>query len=138
MTLTGRVFVCLLAMVVPALAATMNPAAQIATEAKTAAATASEMEAWLKNKNNKDFAALEAKMEQLRKSTGEIHTLASGLNSTSPNIDRVKQLAELLNVFVENKKNHLTGDEKNRSYLRAMAKGIAERAEKLRIAAEGL
>lgn len=109
---------------------------QIAAVAKQTQSEAREAATLLRAKNP-DYERVNGMMETLRGHSAEVNRLIAefeGANhsmtsSQRAEFDRLKELAQLLDIFVTNKSNMLTASKRDRNLLRAKADGIAKRAE---------
>jgi len=111
---------------------------QLLTEARQVKKTADELSNRLKAKNAdltnlaEPFSMVEKGAANIQNLVGELHSASLTLNSKQKaRLDNTKALAELMNVFVVNKKNLLAdgASAEDREQLRANAMSVAKRAE---------
>lgn len=111
---------------------------QIVAQAKQTQTEAREISGMLKAKQPQ-FAAVSGKMEQLERHASDVNRLIASLEGSfaptltgvqSHELQRMKNVMAIINVFIENKKQLLASDRRasQRSLLRAKADGIAQRA----------
>lgn len=105
-------------------------------------AEAREIAAMLKVKKP-DFDAVKNRMATLESHSDELTKMIEEAEPTlgsQAEFAKVRELAKIVAVFVDNKKAMLESDDraKNRELLRAKADGIAQRAELIRRAAQKL
>lgn len=111
---------------------------QLLTEARQVRKTADELSNRLKSKNadlsnlGEHLSAVEKGAANIQNLVGELHSANLTLSAKQKaRLDNTKVLAELLNVFVENKKNLVSdgASASERELLRANAMSAAKRAE---------
>ncbi|MBC7925565.1 MAG: hypothetical protein H7039_07900 [Bryobacteraceae bacterium] len=122
-------------------------AEQLVTEAKKVQLEAQDISKELKPRGF-DLARVQEMMANLERHVTSVDQLVKDLAPHEPQMtshqkakyEAVKMKAQLLTVFITNKRNILAGDElsKNRSLLRSKADGIARRAELLQQSAMAL
>jgi septal ring factor EnvC (AmiA/AmiB activator) len=132
------ILVCALAVIPASANWNTQTAQQLSSEARELRTMANDVAAQLKSKQA-DIAAVEARLEQFTQRAGEINRLVdemaqSGLTLDARQqreFDRLKMLASLLNVFVDNKKQLIESGNaaSQRELLRAHAVGVAARAD---------
>lgn len=108
---------------------------QIASEARTTAKVAGELATTMKKKNA-DFSNLNESVAAIEKSVAEINRLAAELDAKraempakhAAEIDRIKQLSELMQVFLNNKKGLVPEGAAKREMIRVQAEAVKTRA----------
>lgn len=132
------ILVCTLA-VIPASANSNAPVSQqLVTEARELKLVADNLAAQLKSRGA-DVSAAESRLEQFTQRASEISRLVAELEQSGLTLDarrqrefdRLKNLAETLNLFVDNKKELLANGNPTaqRLDIRAQAVGVAIRAD---------
>ena len=128
--------------------ANLNPDAaaqldQIVAAAKTIQTDAQDVSALLRAKTP-NFDRIGEKMQVMSQHSTELNRLIENLDSANLDMtatqraefNRMKELAQLVNIFVANKSDMLSAQRRERGVLRAKADGIAKRANLLQQAAE--
>lgn len=117
---------------------------QVVAEAKKAQIEAREISDLLKDKRS-DTARIASKLAYLSQHAAKVNELIASLDVASLQLtpaqmsefERMKQASQILNIFVENKRNLLDAGklQTHRGLLRAKADGIAKRAEFVQVSA---
>lgn len=130
---------------VPAHSSNQPLSSQIAAEARTAAKVAGDLAVSLKKKNA-DLSNLNDSVAAIEKGIAEINRLAAELDTKRAEIpakqvaelDRIQKLSELMQVFLNNKKEMASEATTNRQMLRTQAEAVQTRAELIAKAAAKL
>lgn len=107
----------------------------IARNAATVQSEAREISQMLKGKSY-DIGVVKQKLAAMEEHAAKVHQSLAQLQPSDDwsqeqraEFDRLKSVAELMNIFIEDKRSNLEGDRAERKMLRAKADGIAIRAE---------
>lgn len=121
------------------LLATENPWNNLAAKAESAKSVANQLALTLKQSKSPDAAVLNDHTAKLDQHVEELKAVVSQIDPSNLNakqreeVEKMKQITEVMDVFVANKKNIIAGGDvqKQRRLLQAKAEGIALRSDLL-------